>query len=770
VSAAQKLRVVSGESDAERMRALFGGDERAISPLPRPPARPGDKAEVKYDGKQPKTEHHPATVEHWQQHLDGEILLGVVPHLRDGTATWGALDIDDYGGIDHADLLQKIDAAKLPLLLCRTKSNGARAFVFLEEAQPVEQVRATLRGAARVLGLVLDADGGKTEVFPKKESNCVFMPYLGPQPSGTACFAPRSRVAGEVLVDGFLALAEEARLSSEAWRELRSRLERAAKKQNKSEHTEADFSKFAEQKLAEYVEELRAQTVDRNKKLFGRAKDMGRMIGARWIDREQVNDALRRAALDCGLPPDEIDGVLSRALDAGEKLPPPAIGDGTLTEDVVAIEFAERHRGRLLHDHHVGQWFRWTGTHWQIEQTQLAFSEARELARELSAGSKPAQRRAVAKASFAGAVERFARADRAFAVTSEHWDTDIMLLATPGGTVDLRDGTMRAARPEDWITKITAVAPAPTTECPRWLRFLDEACGGDQEVITFLRRLCGYALTGSVKEQLLTFVYGGGGNGKSVFVNTVVNAMGDYAVTSAMDTFTASKGDRHPTDLAMLRGARLVSAVETEDGRAWAEARIKALTGGDRIAARYMRQDFFSFTPTFTLVIVGNHAPSLRNVNDAMRRRFAIVPFVNRPQKPDRDLESKLRDEWPGILRWMIDGCVEWQREGLRMPAAVQAATDEYLAEQDLFSRWVEERCEDIPSGVGQKGTASRLLYEDWAKFSHGAGEEPGTQKQFAEMMRHRDWLPAKGTGGVRVYLGVRLRARAGGGGPYVLP
>jgi putative DNA primase/helicase len=160
------------------------------------------------------------------------------------------------------------------------------------------------------------------------------------------------------------------------------------------------------------------------------------------------------------------------------------------------------------------------------------------------------------------------------------------------------------------------------------------------------------------------FCYGPGGNGKTVLLNTVSAIRGDYATVAAMETFVASQFDQHPTDMAMLCGARLVTAAETEEGRAWAETKIKQLTGGDPISARFMRQDFFTYKPTFKLMIIGNHEPALRNVDDAARRRINIVPFIRKPAVIDKQLEDKLRVEWPGILRWMIQGCLNWQTVG----------------------------------------------------------------------------------------------------------
>src|SRR3954470_14800580 len=215
------------------------------------------------------------------------------------------------------------------------------------------------------------------------------------------------------------------------------------------------------------------------------------------------------------------------------------------------------------------------------------------------------------------------------------------------GTVDLRTGELRAHGREDRITKQSAVTPAPVLhdDHPLWTKFLNEATKGDQELQRFLKQMAGYCLTGDLREHALFFIYGPGGNGKGVFLNTIVKVLGDYATTAAMDTFTASHGDKHPTDLAKLRGARMVTSSETEEGRAWAESRIKQMTGGDRISARFMRQDFFEFLPQFKLMIIGNHKPVLRNVDDAARRRFNIIPFNRKPANPDADLMQKLMAE-----------------------------------------------------------------------------------------------------------------------------
>jgi putative DNA primase/helicase len=230
--------------------------------------------------------------------------------------------------------------------------------------------------------------------------------------------------------------------------------------------------------------------------------------------------------------------------------------------------------------------------------------------------------------------------------------------------------------------------------------------------------------------------HGPGGNGKGVFISTISWVMGEYAIAAAMDTFTASNGDKHPTDLAMLRGARMVMVSETEEGRAWAESRMKSLTGGDKIQARFMRQDFFEYMPQFKLTIIGNHKPILKNVDDAAKRRINMVPFLFKPPVVDFKLDKKLQEEGPGILRWMIEGCLDWQKNGLIRPPVVINATAEYFSEQDTLSAWIEDCCKS----VGYGGTESSALFANWQKWTLKAGEEPGSQKRFSQALEAKGY------------------------------
>ena len=401
--------------------------------------------------------------------------------------------------------------------------------------------------------------------------------------------------------------------------------------------------------------------------------------------------------------------------------------DVDATQDFIALSFIDHHQARFNFCHEHGCWFIWDGSIWRRDVKRAAIEAVRDWCRDL-ADRMPRARAALGRLNTISAVENLMRTDQRVAVTAEVWDADPFLLGTPAGTVDLRTGALRVSASENRITKSTAVAPDQTDDCPLWDKFLDETTQGDAELKRYLRAVAGYAATGSTREHALFFVHGPGGNGKSVFVSTISRILGDYSTTAMMETFVAARGERHPTELASLRGARLVTASETEEGRRWAESRIKALTGGEAISARFMRQDAFEFTPQLKLLISGNHAPNLVNVDEAMRRRLHVIPFTNTPSAPDKELEQKLEGEWPGILRWMVLGAVDWIQNGLKKPEIVSAATDNYFSEQNVFAHWLEQHCRVEPNNTHLFST-SRELFESWQSFAEANGENAGSSK-----------------------------------------
>jgi putative DNA primase/helicase len=430
----------------------------------------------------------------------------------------------------------------------------------------------------------------------------------------------------------------------------------------------------------------------------------------------------------------DADNILHLA--ALNDAPPKAV-----TEDSAALEFAERYRDELRYDHDIGKWYRWNGKFWECERTKLVFDWSRLLAREL-AGTALGKNKQLSRTTFAAGVERFAQADRAFAVMSGIWDSDPWLLNTRSGTVDLRTGVQWAHKRDNYITKIAGTAPAGTA--PLWLDFLDRVTGGNRDLIDYLRRMAGYCLTGSTKEHALFFLYGTG-----------ASALGDYHRAAPIETFTASPTDRHPTDLAGLRGARLVTAIETEEGRRWAESRIRTLTGGDPISARFMRQDFFEYMPQFKLVFAGNHKPGLRSVDEAIRRRFNLIPFTVTipPAERDKELGDKLQAELPGILAWMIEGCTLWRRRGLDPPRVVTEATAAYLEAEDAIAAWIEDCCERDPNASSTRSA----LFKSWSDWATLNGEVPGSSKRLVAALLARGFEGSKRRG-ERGFRGVKFK------------
>jgi putative DNA primase/helicase len=440
---------------------------------------------------------------------------------------------------------------------------------------------------------------------------------------------------------------------------------------------------------------------------------------------------------------------------------PPDPDTELITEGGVAELFAQENRDRLRYDHDIGKWYIWVGTHWRRDKKKQAYHAAYKLAARLAATADEAKVIIVAnRAAFAGGVEKLAQSNPILAVTSETWDADPWLLGTADGTIDLKTGILRPAQRSDFITKQTAVGSAETPDCPLWLAFLEQTCGGDQAYIRFLRQWFGYSLTGITTEQCLLFLHGDGGNGKGVLLHTIANIMGDYAKAAAMDTFIEAKGERHSTDLASLKGARLVTSAETEEGRAWSEVRINQLTGGDKISARFMRQDFFEFDTVCKITISGNHQPDLRNLNDAAKRRVNMGPCTHKPKVVDKELETKLRAEWPAILRWQIDGCLDWQQNGLIRPPIVTASTQEYFGSQDLLGQWIDEKCERIDQdGIPAKDTV-HSLFSSYQNYLKARGEDPGSSKKFGATMRNRGFKPLHDELGIRGrgFQGIRVR------------
>jgi P4 family phage/plasmid primase-like protien len=326
--------------------------------------------------------------------------------------------------------------------------------------------------------------------------------------------------------------------------------------------------------------------------------------------------------------------------------------------------------------------------------------------------------------------------------------------------VDLRNGTCRSATPADYVTKtLVAKNVGDSSRAVRWMQFLDQVFDGDQEIIDWLQRFCGYLLTGSTQEQLFLFCYGHGSNGKGVFTELLKHVMGDYARAVASETLAESKraaGGATP-DLAALIGARMVICSETEDNTPLAESLVKSLVGGDTMAVRKLYAAPVEFKPSFKLVMSGNHKPIVRGNDHGIWRRIRLLPFCRTFTKDDCDphLLDKLKFETPHIVAWMVEGCTAWLKHGLAdTPKVIGAATDEYRTDQDIVGHWLDECTTSSPQGE----TSKAEMYANYKCWSIDNGLRPTSEITLSRRLSERG-LKERKSHGTRLWLGVTLVA-----------
>jgi putative DNA primase/helicase len=407
-----------------------------------------------------------------------------------------------------------------------------------------------------------------------------------------------------------------------------------------------------------------------------------------------------------------------------------------------ARRFVSRYGHEFCFVHDLGIWLWWNGRYWERDATGEVHRCAKETvdwlgrqAWELADGERKAElvKHALKSGSARSlsAMVTVASTEREIAVTATQLDADPWSLTVANGEINLRTGELRKHDPAVLATRMSPAHFIPGEGAPRFRQFLDEVFDGDDELIGFVRRFFGSCLTGDVSGQMCLFALGSGANGKTTLLNEIRHVLGGYATNLDPAILTTGQHDQHPTAMMDLRGARLATTIETEQGRPLAEARLKMLTGGDPITARRMRQDFETFPPSHKLVIVGNHLPPVHGTDHAIWRRIAIVPFGVRfpPERQDPHLAEKLRRESSGILAWMVEGCLEWQScGGLNVPRPVVEATRAYRVSEDRVGRFLQENTTAGPD----LWVPSKQLRDAYTQWSVDSGEEALTTKALA--------------------------------------
>ena len=691
------------------------------------PCHPATKAPLTPHGFHDASTEQAIIQELWSGCPDA--MIGVATGTVSGIAVLD-IDIDLSNGLDgEIALASLLDGHELPVTLTARTPRGGRHIYFNTQGFSV-------KNSAGKLGIGLDVrgDGGYVIVPPSVNAqgkSYRWEPDWGPIHPVPECLVPhltatrsKNGVTRPTAPVGFTPAYGRAALTSEC-------------------NTVANTPEGR-----------------RNDQLYRSGCNAGELIAGGYLDEGEARAALTAAATVAGLDNDAncglsgIEKTIDSGIRAGEAHPRAPVSrmntSTTLVTNVAAAQppprseedlarrFAEAHKDDLRYVNEWGKWFVWKGDHWAEDKTLMAFNEARTISSSAaSEAENPRAALTLASAKTVTAVERLAKADRRLAATADQWDQDPNVFNTRGVAIDLATGAPRPARPDDYATKRATVAPAAKAECPQWLEFLSRVTGGDRDLVAYLQRVVGYCLTGHTREHALFFLYGTGSNGKRVFVNTVSSIMGDYAVTAPIETFTETRQDRHETELARLQGARLVTANETVAGKHWNEARIKMLTGGDKVPARFMRQDYFEYVPQFKLMMSGNHKPALRSVGEAMRRRLHLIPFmVTIPLKEqDHELPEKLKKEWPGILRWAIEGTALWRTEGLKPPQVVVNATAEYFDAEDDVENWIKDCCVRDANAT-HTSTELYLSWKNWAERTGrvgGAGSQTNFSKSLAE-------------------------------------
>jgi putative DNA primase/helicase len=443
-------------------------------------------------------------------------------------------------------------------------------------------------------------------------------------------------------------------------------------------------------------------------------------------------------------------------------------GKEQFTDLTNAELFVKAYQDRIRYCMAWKKWLIWDDHAWRPDDCGEIFALCKDFLRGLylQVATVSDHKRAVDMASHVVKSESLRRRqalvesasyERKIRITPKDVDQEPFLLNVLNGTIDLKTGELVPSMKNKYITKCAMVTYDRSATCPTWLSFLLRIMNGNVRLITFLQKAVGWALTGDMSEQVMFILYGSGANGKSTFLNAIMDILGEYAMSTQTETFMRKNGNVMSNDIARLRGARFVTTVEAEEGRRLSEPLIKQVTGQDVLTARFLYGEYFDFLPTFKIFMATNHKPVIKGNDLGIWRRIKLIPFmVTIPYgERDPDLMKKLHAEKAGILNWMIEGCLMWQRERLGEPEEVKAATEEYQEEMDLIGSFLSECC--VLDSSGYLRVSSADLYRVYLEWCEKNSERPYAQRIFAMHMQNKG-IQKERTNKARGWMGIALR------------
>ncbi|MGF6430370.1 phage/plasmid primase, P4 family [Bradyrhizobium sp. Pha-3] len=749
----------------------------------------------------------PAPTSAYVDHIEGR--TGIVVPLCDVatmTTRWGAVDVDVYDAPDKIrELVEAVGRVGLSFTSHLTKSGGLRILFRYDVPVSLQENAEVIRGLSYKLGF----SGLKYEPFPPiqdlesggdpKQLN---MPFFGDK------YHVIRSISGigyrYFTLDQWLDRVEQHPLGdqreyyiAESQKHPIAEEKKAAKASRRRANTDAKKGKaYAQHWLGVYCKKLETSVEGRKievspgaKEIEGRndavafyAYHMGQMVAREWITEAEVIEAFETVTEQWG--EDRANRAktvktLRTQLTKGQREPHDELANKVfMTEDIAAIEFVEVNRDRLRYDIDEKMYYAWNQHlgYWAPDSLTPIYEMIRDFLREQVADEPPKVQARVVTKTFISAIEFHVRHSTAIRVKSNVWNADPLLLGAPGCTIDLRTGQTRSPIRGDFVTRVAAVAPAETSDCPHWIEFVRQITRGDEGYARFLQLGMGYSLIGDNRENKLFYLHGyTGSNGKGLVLRTLGWVLGrvtsgtglHFAAPESM--FASSSVPKPSYDLASARHARVITVDENPTDKFWNEEFVKNVTGGVDQTARALYQNNVTFDARFTPWFAGQSLPRIRNVDGGIKRRVLIFPFMmhatERPEEvseaewvflKDVELEAKLRAELPAILRWMVDGTLLYhERRFHRLPAIVQETTDEFFYAEDHLGRFMENGFARTKNPADRITAAS--IYESYRFTMERAGQFPESQGQFTKKLQDRGYETVK-VDGYRVFVKLQWR------------